>query len=59
VGSGRKVRCLNATLQVSYELKENLFIDGGYLFRKFTDLPVSNTVSLGIRWNAARREYNY
>ena len=59
VGSGRKVKCLNATLQVSYELKENLFIDGGYLFRKFTSLPTSNTLSVGIRWNAARREYNY
>jgi len=59
VGGGRKVKCLNATFQVSYELKENLFIDGGYLFRKFTGLADSNTLSLGIRWNAARREYNY
>jgi hypothetical protein len=59
IGTGRKVKCLNATLQVSYELKENLFIDGGYLFRKFTGLANSNTLSLGIRWNAARREYDY
>lgn len=59
VGGGRKVKCLNASLALSYEIKENLFIDGTYLFRKYTALPNSNTISLGIRWNAARRDYNY
>ncbi|MDQ2718857.1 MAG: hypothetical protein M3Z26_03705 [Bacteroidota bacterium] len=59
VGGGRKVKCLNASLVLSYEIKENLFIEGTYLFRKYTDLPNSNTINLGIRWNAARRDYNY
>ncbi|MEO8855085.1 MAG: hypothetical protein ABI359_14975 [Ginsengibacter sp.] len=59
VGGGRKVKCLNASLAVSYEVKENLFIDGNWLFRKYTDLPNSNSFNIGIRWNAARRDYNY
>ncbi|HXR84074.1 MAG TPA: hypothetical protein VN722_07185 [Hanamia sp.] len=59
VGSGRKVQCVNASLTLSYELKENLFIDGNLLFRKYTDLPNSSIFNIGIRWNAARREYNY
>jgi hypothetical protein len=59
VGTGRKVKCLNASLTLSYELKENLFIDGNLLFRKYTGLANSNSFNIGIRWNAARREYNY
>lgn len=59
VGGGRKVKCLNTSLTVSYEVKENLFIDGNWLFRKYTDLPNSNSLNIGIRWNAARRDYNY
>lgn len=64
VGDGNKAKCLNALLALSYELKENLFIDGSYLYRKYS---VSNGAgsgnasifNIGIRWNAARREYNY
>lgn len=59
VGSGKKVKCLNFNLQLSYEWKENLFIDGGYLFRKYTGLENSNTLFLGIRWNTGRRNYDY
>jgi hypothetical protein len=59
VGTGRKVQCVNASLTLSYELKENLFIDGNLLFRKYTDLPNSSVFNIGIRWNAARREYDY
>lgn len=59
VGSGRKVNCLNASFTLSYELKENLFFDGNVLFRKYTGLDNSNSFNIGIRWNAARRDYNY
>lgn len=59
LAGGRKVKCLNASLAISYELKENLFIDGNLLFRKYTGLPNSNSFNIGIRWNAARRDYNY
>jgi len=50
---------------LSYELKENLFIEGSLTNRKF-DVP-SNTsqststtiVSFGIRWNMYRREFEF
>jgi hypothetical protein len=59
IGDGREVKCFNASLSVSYELKENLFIEANTLFRKYTALPNSSTFNIGIRWNAARRDYNY
>jgi hypothetical protein len=59
VGSGRKVKCLNASLTLSYELSENLFIDGNLLYRKYTGLNNSSVFNIGIRWNAARRDYDY
>jgi hypothetical protein len=59
VGSGRKVNCLNASLALSYELRENLFLEGSALYRRFTGLDNVSMFSLGIRWNAARRDYNY
>jgi hypothetical protein len=59
VGDGRKVKCLNASLVVSYELKENLFIEGSYLMRKYTGLATANMFGIGVRLNAARRDYNY
>ncbi|HET7119082.1 MAG TPA: hypothetical protein VFI29_21495 [Hanamia sp.] len=59
VGTGRKVKCLNASLTLSYELKENLFFEGTALFRKYTGLDNSSMFNIGIRWNAARRDYNY
>ncbi|MEO6814979.1 MAG: hypothetical protein ABI172_13690 [Ginsengibacter sp.] len=59
VGDGNKVKCLNASFTLSYELKQNLFIEGGYLFRKYTGLDNTSMYNIGIRWNAARREYNY
>ncbi|HXS55799.1 MAG TPA: hypothetical protein VN726_06720 [Hanamia sp.] len=59
VGDGRKVKCLNASLVVSYELKENIFIEGSYLFRKYTGFSDANIFGIGIRLNSARRDYNY
>ena len=64
VGSGNKAKCLNASLRLSYELKENLFIEASYLYRKYAVAqgPGAGTTSmfgLGIRWNAAIREYDY
>lgn len=59
VGSGRKVQCANISITLSYEVKQNLFIDGNLLFRKYTGLANSNSINIGIRWNAARRDYNY
>jgi hypothetical protein len=59
IGSGHKVKCLNAAIALSYELKENLFIEGNALYRKFTDPNNASLFNIGIRWNAARRDYNY
>ena len=64
VGGGDKAKCFNASLAVSYELRENLFIEASYLFRKYAVAqgPGSGTTSifgLGVRFNAARRNYDY
>lgn len=59
VGDGRKVEVLNAAATLGYELKENLFIEGNVYFRKETALDPVTYFSLGVRWNAAKRNYNY
>ena len=59
VGGGDKVKCLNASLLLSYELKENLFIEGSLLYRKYSGLSSINVFNIGIRWNSARRNYDY
>jgi hypothetical protein len=63
--SGGRSKGLNASLAVSYEVKENIFIDGSIMYRKFSsaprpDLSSSTTLlSLGIRANMYRRQYDY
>ncbi|HEY9340854.1 MAG TPA: hypothetical protein VIQ23_04705 [Hanamia sp.] len=59
IGSGNKVKVFNAAVTLAYELRENLFIEGNYLFRKSTGLDNTSLFNIGIRWNAARRDYNY
>lgn len=61
--AGPKSTGFNAQLLVSYELKENLFIDGSMMVRKLTANVFpdqkTNLFSLGIRMNMMRREYDY
>jgi hypothetical protein len=65
IGGGNKAKCFNTTFTVSYELKENLFVDGTALLRSYKTALASplavNTkmLSVGIRWNIGRREYDY
>ncbi len=65
IGSGTKVKAINASLAASYEIKENLFIDGSMLYRPYhyvaTPLLNNNTTmfTIGLRWNMSRREYDY
>ncbi|HEV8081068.1 MAG TPA: hypothetical protein VGP43_10160, partial [Chitinophagaceae bacterium] len=63
VGSGNKATCLNAMFQVSYELRENLFIESSLLLRNYKtkDAGEMNTtlVSLGIRLNMFKRDYDF
>jgi hypothetical protein len=56
--SGVLVNGLNAQLLASYELKENLFIDGTIMIRHL-DQRKSTTATLGLRLNMFRREYDY
>ena len=62
VGSGNQATCLLITLQASYEIAENLFIDFTFNRRSYkTQLtgitPDATIISGGLRWNMARREF--
>ncbi len=62
VGSGARATCTMISILLSYELKENLFIDFSAMQRnyKLEDLPSnSTTISLGFRWNIGRREFDF
>ncbi|MEO7265305.1 MAG: capsule assembly Wzi family protein [Ferruginibacter sp.] len=64
VGSGSKAKCFNGYLQVSYELRENLFLDVSLQHRlyKIENVPgQSNTtlVTAGIRLNMFKRNYDF
>jgi hypothetical protein len=54
---------VNAQLLVSYELKENITLEGALLIRRWkADVAGSMNTSLitaGIRMNMFRREYDY
>ncbi len=61
--SGMPVTGLNAALTASYEVIENMFIDVNAGMRSYveTDKPKINTttISLGLRWNMFRKDYDY
>ena len=64
IGSGNKATCLNGLLQISYELKENLFLEvmGQYRNYKIQNTPVaanSTLITAGIRLNMANRRYDF
>ena len=68
IGSGVLANCVNASATVSYEAKENLFIDLSAMYRNYkvdntlaTTVPNSNSAmfTLGIRMNMFRRQYDY
>ena len=65
IGSGMEAKTIYASLLLSYEVKQNLFIEASAVYRKF-DVPsntgLSNTstvVSFGVRWNAFRRTFEF
>lgn len=61
--AGPKSTGVNAQLLVSYELKENLFVDGSVMIRKLKSDVITdrntNLFTLGLRLNMYRREYDY
>ena len=64
IGTGRKANCFNGLLQLSYELRENLYIDLSAQKRnyKIENDPIQNNTTMltaGIRLNILKREYDY
>lgn len=63
IGTGVPVNALYAALNVSYEIIENLFIDGSISTRQYnvSGLPNQNatTYSIGVRMNIQRREFDF
>lgn len=64
VGSGAKATCFNGTLLVSYELRQNLFLDGSLQHRRYEISNVaaqnnSTLVTAGIRLNMFKRNYDF
>ena len=63
IGSGDKATVLNAYLQVSYEIRENIFfeISGQYRHYKTLKIPAATTTTLfsaGVRINMFNRRYD-
>jgi hypothetical protein len=65
IGSGLLTNCVNLSALVSYEIKENLYIDASITYRDYVIHDAINTVNasatftLGIRMNMFRRQYDY
>ncbi len=63
VGDGDRATCIIGSFVASYELKQNLFIDANFTKRNYETLitPENNTtfMSIGFRWNMARREFDF
>lgn len=62
--AGNEVRAINTAITFSYEIKENLFIDVNNMYRLFKNAKVltpenTNVLTLGIRWNMFRRDYDF
>ena len=63
IGSGNEETVLNAALQLSYELRQNFFIEAGVILRNYkvqsTPGSTNSTTALfGIRWNMFKRDYD-
>ncbi|HYH16152.1 MAG TPA: hypothetical protein VD794_13075, partial [Flavisolibacter sp.] len=66
LANGVPTKVALASMLLSYELRPNLFIEANGLYRKQsapanTSIPSRNsfTMSLGVRWNMHRREYDF
>ena len=63
IGSGDKVTSLNVSFLASYEVLENMFVDAGVQYRTYNRAIEGNSnttiVSLGFRWNIARRVFDF
>lgn len=65
IGSGISSKGINARLLISYEWKENLYLEGSGMYRKLSKPaganypPDASIFTVGLRWNMFRREYDY
>ena len=63
IGSGNKATCLNAVLDISYELRQNLFLELSVQQRNYKTLnsaPANSTmITGGIRLNLFKRAYDF
>ena len=64
VGSGNKATCFNGVLNVSYEFRENLFFEGSIQQRNYKLVSApgsynSTMITAGVRWNIAKRNYDF
>lgn len=63
VGDGDKAKSLNTAFLASYEFKENLFADLNLQHRTYKTASGINTpatiFSIGVRWNMARRNFDF
>lgn len=65
IGGGARTKTGYASFLLSYELKQNLYIEGHAVMRKVSSesprIPSDNTfiISAGIRWNMHRRQFDF
>ena len=67
IGSGIPATVVNSTAYLSYQVKENLFLEGTMMYRTYTihdptagtTKTSSTTYTFGIRLNMFRRQYDY
>ncbi len=64
IGSGNKETVLNTYLQVSYEIRENIFFEFSALYRrsKTINIPAASTTTVftaGVRINMFNRRYDF
>lgn len=65
IGSGWKTNVLLASFLLSYEWRENLFIELNALYRKqdTKTAPItsrnSSVITFGVRWNMQRRDFDF
>ena len=63
IGAGQLVKSLSASFTLSLEVLPNLFIEGNASYRSYNIINKSNTndffYMMGIRWNIARREFEF
>ena len=63
ISGGQRMKCLNGSMLLSYEAKQNLYVDASFLYRRSvvqnTAAVNSSIISVGVRLNMNKRQYDY